>query len=85
MEVIYFKIVADLCHVLSSICLKADMQYADKNVNKNEYTRYLRFNPYSAGIDFKSSESDVCGRHILTSKVDPRTVRVQIFIMNVDA
>ena len=30
------------------------------------------FNPYSAGIDFKSS------------KIDPRTVRVNIFITVVD-
>ena len=35
----------------------------------------------SAGIDFRS---DVCGRQILTSKVDPRTERVKIFIMAVD-
>ena len=38
-------------------------------------------NPDSAGIDFKSSESDVCRRQILTSEVDPRTVRVKIFLM----
>ena len=30
------------------------------------------------------SESDVCKRQILTSKVDPGTVRVKIFIMAVD-
>ena len=32
----------------------------------------------------QSSESDVCRRQILTSKVDPHTVRVNIFIMIVD-
>ena len=31
-----------------------------------------------------SSESDVCIRQILTTKVDPRTVRVIIFIIVVD-
>ena len=30
------------------------------------------------------SESDVCRRQILTSKVDPRAVSVKIFIMFVD-
>ena len=30
------------------------------------------------------SESDVCGRQILTTKVDPRTVRVNIILMVVD-
>ena len=34
------------------------------------------FNSYIAGIDIR--------RQILTSKVDPRTVRVKIFIMAVD-
>ena len=38
------------------------------------------FNPYSPGIDFKSSESNVCRRQ----KDDPRTVRLKIFIMAVD-
>ena len=42
---------------------------------------YLNLN--SAGIDL-TSESDVSRRQILTSKVDPRTVRVKIFIMTVD-
>ena len=36
----------------------------------------MMINPYSAGIDFS--------RQILTTKVDPRTVRVKIFIMAVD-
>ena len=35
-----------------------------------------RINPYSAGIDFSHQN--------LTSKVHPRTVRVDIFIMAVD-
>ena len=35
-----------------------------------------RFNSYSARIDFR--------RQILTSKVDPRTVRLKIFLMVVD-
>ena len=26
----------------------------------------------------------ICRRHILTTKVDPRTVRVQIFVMALD-
>ena len=30
------------------------------------------------------SESDVYRRQILTSEVDPRTIRVQIFLMAVD-
>ena len=29
------------------------------------------------------SESDVCRRHILTCKVDPRAVRVKIFVLSV--
>ena len=33
-------------------------------------------NPYSAGINFR--------RQILTSKVDPHTVRVNIFLLAVD-
>ena len=32
MQVDYFLILADLCHFIS--CLKADMQYAYKNVKK---------------------------------------------------
>ena len=35
-----------------------------------------RVNPYSAGIDFS--------RQNLTSIVDPRTVRINIFLMAVD-
>ena len=42
MEVDYFKINAGWCHVLSSTCLKADMQYAIKKC-KNEYNLYRRF------------------------------------------
>ena len=30
------------------------------------------------------SESDVCRRQILTTKVDPRTVGVQLFLMAID-
>ena len=37
MEVNYFQIIADLCHILSSPCLKADMQYAKKVKNKKIY------------------------------------------------
>ena len=40
-----------------------------------ERVRAERLNPYSAGIDFS---------RILTTKVDPRTVRVKIFIIAVD-
>ena len=32
---------------------------------------------YSAGIDFKSTESDFYRRQILRTKVDPRTARVK--------
>ena len=32
MEVNYFYKFADWCHIFSSTCLKADMQYANKNV-----------------------------------------------------
>ena len=38
------------------------------------------FIPYSAGIDF----TDVYRRQILTTEVDPRAVRIKIFIMAVD-
>ena len=38
----------------------------------------LASKPYSAGI------VDVCRRQILTTKHDPRTVRVKIFLMAVD-
>ena len=37
---------------------------------------FFLFNPYSAGIDFS--------RQNLTSKVNPRTARVEIFLMVVD-
>ena len=37
-------------------------------------------NPYSAGIDF----GHILRRHILTSKVDLRTVGVKLFLMAVD-
>ena len=40
-------------------------------------------NPQNAGIDFRT-ESDVCRRQILTTKVDPRTVRVKIFLLIAD-
>ena len=44
------------------------------------YTKVLqRF-----GDRLQSSESDVCRRQILTTKVDHRTVRVKIFLMAVD-
>ena len=32
----------------------------------------------------QSTESDVCRRQILTTKVDPRTVRIKIFLIAVD-
>ena len=39
----------------------------------------------SRGMDrLQSSESDVCRRQILQTKVDPHTVRVKIFTMAVD-
>ena len=42
----------------------------------NEFKTKFWFNPYSAGIDFS--------RQILTSKVDPRTVRVKVPLLAVD-
>ena len=39
--------------------------------------RMMMFNPYSAGIDFSR-------RQILTSKIDPRNVRLKLFIMAVN-
>ena len=42
MQVNYFQIIADLCHFISSTCLKADKQYAKKNCKKTEYNRYCR-------------------------------------------
>ena len=41
---------------------------------------FQRLKPYSAGIDFRRQ----CRRHILTSKVDPRTVRVKLFLLVAD-
>ena len=41
-------------------------------------------NSYCAGIELKTSESDVYRRQILTTEVDPRTVSVKIFIIVVD-
>ena len=43
--------------------------------NLHDYSGAMKLNPYSAGIDFR--------RQILTSKVDPRVVRVQLFILAV--
>ena len=40
--------------------------------------------PLQPGDRLKSSESDVCRRHILTTKVDPRAVRYKIFLLTVD-
>ena len=41
----------------------------------------VTLNPYSVGT---ASDSDVCRRQILKSKVGPRAVRLNIFIMVVD-
>ena len=43
-------------------------------------------NPYSAGIDFRRQNMTyvLCRRQILTSKIDPRAVKVKIFIMSAD-
>ena len=54
-----------------------------------QFRRGMAFSPYSTGIDFKRQNltiltSKVCRRQILTSKVDPRTVRVNKFLMAVD-
>ena len=41
-------------------------------------------NPYSAGIDFiRQNLTLICRRQILPPKVDPRTVRIKIFLMAV--
>ena len=40
--------------------------------------------PLQCGALLKTSESDVCRRQILTTEVDPRTLRVNIFLMAVD-
>ena len=45
---------------------------------------YINPLPLQCGDPLKSSESDVCRRQILTTKVDPPTVRVKIFLMPVD-
>ena len=48
------------------------------------YTKiFQRFNSYSAGIDFCRQKIDFSCQN-LTTKVDPRTVRVNIFIMPAD-
>ena len=57
------------------------LKYWPKNTNVSpevsEYTYRTRvFNLYSAGIDFR--------RQNLTSKIDPHTVKVNIFIMTLD-
>ena len=49
--------------------------YNNGTVRNMLYQRVI-VNPYSAGIDFS--------RQNLTTKVDPRTVRIKIFIMAVD-
>ena len=49
-------------------------------INRGEH--FFQFNPYSTGIDF--SRQNLTSVDILTSTVDPRTVRVTIFTMTVD-
>ena len=56
---------------------------------KSDYSREYEVNgslglPLQCGDRLQSSEYDVCRRQILTSKIDPRTVGVKIFIMVVD-
>ena len=46
------------------------------NITRNSEWRWLVVDPYSARTDFR--------RRILTFKVDSRTVRVKICIMDVD-
>ena len=41
----------------------------------------FKHQPLQCGDRLSSSESDVCRRHILTTQVDPRTLRETIFIM----
>ena len=40
------------------------------------FTSVSVINPFSAGTDLETSESDVCKRNILTCKVDLRTERI---------
>ena len=40
--------------------------------------------PFQRGDRLYTSESDVCGRQILTYKDDPRAERIKIFLMTVD-
>ena len=40
--------------------------------------------PLQLGDWLETSESDPCRRQILTYKIDPRTVKVKIFLMAVD-
>ena len=51
---------------------------------ESEYMPILQIQPLQCGDQLWSSESDACRRQILTSKVDPHTVRVKIFLMAVD-
>ena len=53
---------------------------------KHSFHFLIKFvNPYGAGIESESeSESDVYRRQIMTTKVDPNTVRVKIVILIVD-
>ena len=49
------------------------------------YSRAYRFYSYSAGIYFsRQNLTSTDRRQILTSKIDPRTVRVKLFKMAVD-
>ena len=59
-----------------------------KNYNKslpfNNALNMLKIYEFRDDSKKKTSTSNVCRRIILTTKVDPRTVREEIFLMAVD-
>ena len=52
--------------------------YDNACVYTEVHTRCVSVKPLQCGDRLYTSESDVCRRQILTCKVDPRTVRVNI-------
>ena len=53
-----------------------------KELNKT----FMMIDPFSAGTNFiRQNLTSVDGRQILTTKVDPRTVRVNIFLLTIDS